>query len=149
MDCSMPGFPVLHYLWEFAQTHILLALPKHWLFLLPSETPKASPTSGTKAHKPVCKVNRLFVWRRDGEAHRRDHGLIPSGADDLPLSAMRVVCQNAFIVFENGYLVLKEEQNNQMWSLWYLSLSTPNLGYFFCLFKVGNFTTSEQYDLVF
>ena len=23
MDCSMPGFPVLHYLPEFAQTHIL------------------------------------------------------------------------------------------------------------------------------
>ena len=25
MDCSMPGFPVLHYLPEFAQTHV------HWL----------------------------------------------------------------------------------------------------------------------
>ena len=23
MDCSMPGFPVLHYLPEFAQTHVL------------------------------------------------------------------------------------------------------------------------------
>ena len=22
MDCSMPGFPVLHYLSEFAQTHV-------------------------------------------------------------------------------------------------------------------------------
>ena len=22
MDWSMPGFPVLHYLWEFAQTHV-------------------------------------------------------------------------------------------------------------------------------
>ena len=27
MDCSMPGFPVLHYLWEFAQTHILWVGP--------------------------------------------------------------------------------------------------------------------------
>ena len=25
MDCSMPGFPVLHCLWEFAQTHV------HWV----------------------------------------------------------------------------------------------------------------------
>ena len=25
MDCSMPGFPVLHHLWEFAQTHV------HWV----------------------------------------------------------------------------------------------------------------------
>ena len=23
MDCSMPGVPVLHYLLEFAQTHVL------------------------------------------------------------------------------------------------------------------------------
>ena len=23
MDCSMPGFPVLHHLPEFAQTHVL------------------------------------------------------------------------------------------------------------------------------
>ena len=22
MDCSTPGFPILHYLWEFAQTHV-------------------------------------------------------------------------------------------------------------------------------
>ena len=25
MDCSTPGFPVLHYVWELAQTHV------HWL----------------------------------------------------------------------------------------------------------------------
>ena len=25
MDCSMPGFPVLHYLWEFIQAHV------HWI----------------------------------------------------------------------------------------------------------------------
>ena len=46
MDCSMPGFPVLHHLWKFAQTHV------HWvsdaiqpshlllsLLLLPSSFP--------------------------------------------------------------------------------------------------------------
>ena len=27
MDCSMPGFPVLHHLPEFAQTHV------HWVFM--------------------------------------------------------------------------------------------------------------------
>ena len=46
MDCSMPGFPVLHYLLEFAQTvsielvkpssHLILCQP---LFLLPSVFP--------------------------------------------------------------------------------------------------------------
>ena len=33
MDCSMPGFPVLHYLLEFAQTHVqtlhLFKVPHH------------------------------------------------------------------------------------------------------------------------
>ena len=29
MDCSMPGFPVLHYLLEFAQTHVHLT----WLII--------------------------------------------------------------------------------------------------------------------
>ena len=29
-DCSMPGFPVLHYLLEFAQTHVIeLVMPAH------------------------------------------------------------------------------------------------------------------------
>ena len=50
MDCSMPGFPVLHYVPEFAQTHI------HWVSdatqsshpLLPPSPPALSfPTSGS------------------------------------------------------------------------------------------------------
>ena len=35
MDCSTPGVPVLHYLPEFAQTHVHLGkVPKVWLFTL-------------------------------------------------------------------------------------------------------------------
>ena len=50
MDCSMPGFPVLHYVPDFAQTHI------HWVSdatqsshpLLPPSPPALSfPTSGS------------------------------------------------------------------------------------------------------
>ena len=42
MGCSMPGFPVLHYLLEFVQTHVHWVQPSnhlilcHPLFLLPS-----------------------------------------------------------------------------------------------------------------
>ena len=42
MDCSTPGFPVLHYLSEFAQTHVESMMPFnhlilcHPLLLLPS-----------------------------------------------------------------------------------------------------------------
>ena len=40
MDCSMPGFPVLHYLPEFAQTHV------HWLiqWCHPTSHPLSSPS---------------------------------------------------------------------------------------------------------
>ena len=46
MDCSMPGFPILHYLPKFAQTHV------HWVNdaiqlshpLLPSLLPSVSPS---------------------------------------------------------------------------------------------------------
>ena len=45
MDCSMPGFPVLHYLPEFAQTHVhcigfvIHLILCHPLLLLPSVLP--------------------------------------------------------------------------------------------------------------
>ena len=32
MDCSMPGFPVLHYLWEFAETDIQLIV--YWELII-------------------------------------------------------------------------------------------------------------------
>ena len=35
MDCSTPGFPVLHYLLEFAQTHAIHLILCHPLLLLP------------------------------------------------------------------------------------------------------------------
>lgn len=68
---------------------------------------------------------------------------------------MRVVRQNTFIIFINGYLVLNEEQKNQMRSLLTNLFSIPNLGNFFVgvflllsfSFEVESFT-SEQYDLI-
>ena len=44
MDCSMPGFPVLHYLPEFAQTHVNEAIqPSHPL-------PTPSPALNLSQH---------------------------------------------------------------------------------------------------
>ena len=55
-ECSMPGFPVLHYLPEFAQVHV------HWIsdaiqtsHLLLSLSPPALPASGS------FPMNLLFV----------------------------------------------------------------------------------------
>ena len=50
MDCSMPGFPVLHYLPEFAQTHVLeLVMPsKHLILSCPLLLlPSIFPASGS------------------------------------------------------------------------------------------------------
>lgn len=86
------------------------------------------------AYKPVCKVNGFFVRWRNCETHRWDHCLIPSRANDLPLSSMRVVGQNTLIIFVNGYLVLNEEKNNQMRSLLTNALPYPITGFCFVLF---------------
>ena len=51
MDCSMPGFPVLHYLLEFAQTHVHWVddaiQPSHPLLPLFSSCPQPFPASGS------------------------------------------------------------------------------------------------------
>ena len=56
MDCSTPGFPVLHYLPEFAQTHVhsVSLLPNHLLLyrpllLLPSIFPSIRVFSNESA----------------------------------------------------------------------------------------------------
>lgn len=81
------------------------------------ELPKPALSILANAYKPVCKVDCVFVWWRNCKTHRWDHCFIPSRANDLPFGTMRVVRQNTFIIFINGYLVLNEEQKNQMRSL--------------------------------
>ena len=53
MDCSMPGFPVLHYLPEFAQTHV------HWVSdaIQPSH-PLSSPSPAFS----LSQHQGLFQW---------------------------------------------------------------------------------------
>ena len=54
MDCSTPGFPVLHYLLEFAQTHV------HWIgdAIQPS-CPLSSPTPSVIN---LSQNQGLFKW---------------------------------------------------------------------------------------
>ena len=53
MDCSMPGFPVLHHLLEFAQTHI------HWVDDAIQPSHPLLPSS--PAHN-LCQHQGLFQW---------------------------------------------------------------------------------------
>ena len=58
MDCSMPGFPVLHYLLEFAQTHV------HWVgdAIQPSHSlSPCSPTLNLSQHQSLFQRISLSI----------------------------------------------------------------------------------------
>ena len=59
MDCSMPGFPVLHSLPEFAQTHV------HWIgdAIQPSYPllPPSSPTLNLYQHQGLFQQSTLCI----------------------------------------------------------------------------------------
>ena len=59
MDCSTPGFPVFHYLLEFAQTHV------HWVgdAIQPSHplSSPSPPTLNLSQHQGLFPTSRLFA----------------------------------------------------------------------------------------
>ena len=61
MNCSMPGFPVLHYLPEFAQTHINVNLKGRV-----TETKQGDPRELCLQHIKEKKKNRRW-GRGDGK----------------------------------------------------------------------------------
>ena len=59
MDCSMPGFPILHYLLEFAQTHV------HWVGDALQPSHPLSPPSLQFPPFPASgsfPMSQLFAW---------------------------------------------------------------------------------------
>ena len=57
MDCSVPGFPVLHYLLEFAQTHV------HWVdaAIQPSQQSRRGAEGSQESWKKLAVVLKLVV----------------------------------------------------------------------------------------
>ena len=54
MDCSTPGFPVLHHVPESVQTHVDDAIQPSYLLLLPlSSCPQPFPESGSVSMNPL------------------------------------------------------------------------------------------------
>ena len=76
MDCSTPGFPVLHHLSEFAQTRV------HWVgdAIQPSH-PLSSPSSPTLY---FSQHQGLFQWV--GSSHRVAKVLVSASASVLPMN---------------------------------------------------------------
>ena len=86
MDCSMPGFPVLHYLPEFVQIHVYWAndaiQPPH--FLLPP-SPSAlnlSPASGSFPMRHLCiRWPKYWSFSFSISSSKEYSGLISSRID--------------------------------------------------------------------
>ena len=68
--CSMPGFPVLHYLLEFTQTHVHLNWWCHPTVLSPvtpfSSCPQSFPASGSFLIHPTMQMTGR-MWQYDEE----------------------------------------------------------------------------------
>ena len=89
MDCSMPDFPVLHYLQEFAQAHVHWdRWREHWA-QHPTLTPLASPvTAEGREHscRTHCRCRAAGPsWEGGSGIPTKLHPQVPSPKDDLRL----------------------------------------------------------------
>ena len=64
MDCSMPGFPVLHHLSEFAQTHVTESVMPANQFILCHTLllPSTFPRIGIFSNEPAFRIRWLEYW---------------------------------------------------------------------------------------
>ena len=78
MPCSMPGFPVLHCLPEFAQTHV------HWVddVIQPSypSSPPYHPALNLSQHHGPLPVSQLFA--SDGQSFGTSTSVFPMNIQD-------------------------------------------------------------------
>lgn len=78
------------------------------LNLSPPMPPPHLSVTATKL--PVGHLNGLFVGWGDQEADRRHHGLIPCGADHLPLGPLGIVLQDTLVIPADGDLQQQQHQ---------------------------------------
>ena len=97
MDCSMPGFPVLHHLPQLAQTHIhhvddtiQSSCPLLPLFLLPSILPSIRGFSNELA----LRIRWPKYWSFSFSPSNEHSGLISFRIDWLDLLAVQWILKN-------------------------------------------------------
>ena len=103
MDCSMPGFPVLHCLPEFAQTHV------HWLSDAVQPSNPLSPSSALS----LSQNQHLFQWV--GSLHQVAKGI---GAS----TSASVLLMNIQAWFPLGLTFILRYIN---WTCYHFLLSEP------------------------
>ena len=101
MDCSMTGFPVLHHLTEFSQTHV------HWVgeAIQPSQPPLSSSLAFN-----LFQHQGLFWWI--GSSHRVAKILwVSTSASVLPTNV-----QDWFLLELNGLMSLQSKGLSRVFS---------------------------------
>ena len=119
MNCSMPGFPVFHYLPEFAQTHV------HWVsdaiqpsHPLPPASPPAfnlSPTSG------FFPMSQLFPSSSQGIGASASASVLPVNVHSrfpLGLTGWIFLQSKGLLRFFSSITVQKHQFFSVQFSLW-------------------------------
>ena len=94
MNCSMPGFYVLHYLPKFAQTHVYLVSdaiqPSHPLSAPSFFCPQSSPTSGSFPKSQLFPSGSQSIGASASAAASKEYsGLISFRTDWFDLLAVQ------------------------------------------------------------
>ena len=100
MDCSMPGFPVLHHLLEFAQTHV------HWVSdatqpLHHPLSPLSLPALSLSQHQDLFPMSLLFA------SHGQNIGASASAsAYPVNIWGWFPLALTGFILLTNGHFIV-------------------------------------------
>ena len=96
MDCRAPDFPVLHYLLEFAETHVQSVMPsKHLILCLPLlHLPSIFSSIRVFSNESTLHIRRPKYWSFSISPSNEYSGLIPFRVDWFDLLAVQGTLKN-------------------------------------------------------
>ena len=136
MDCSMPGFPVLHHLPELAQTHI------QWVgdAIQPSNTllSPSPPVFNLSQHQGICQRVGFFASGGQSiEASSASASVLPmniQGWYTLGLTGLISLLSKEFSkVFSSTTVQKHQFLSVRKWPLTWFSCESCTLGFVVCL----------------
>ena len=110
MDCSTPGFPVHHQLWELAQTHVHPVGPSnhlilcHPFFLLPSIFPSIRVFSNSIKISQIILATLIPQKREEKTVYYTNSNILPSWA--TLLSAYYVLHCTKHLIYMPSLIVI-------------------------------------------
>ena len=107
VDCSMPGFPVLHHLLEFAKTHV------HWVSdaIQPSHPllPPSPPALNLSQHQSLLPMSRLFPSGGQSTGAAASASVLPVNIQGwFPLGLTGLISFNVIMLHLNPLFVFNK-----------------------------------------